>query len=160
LVYFNTYRRLFICEGPCCDEIKEIGLYIGDGEFNQLLKLQLGISFYPLPIYFSGEAGFNNRSNGYSDEFHYLAEVGYIFKNKLLLVFRTRGVESLKNENDPTVGDSFGLFANNQRYLTYGPEISYWFYPAFGISAGVEGATRGENVLSAPAFSFGIFLKR
>lgn len=145
---------------PFGDDEQEIGLYTGDGEFNQVLKLQFGYSFSPLPIFFSSEAGFNNRSNGYSDEFHYSAEVGYTFKNKFLLIFRLRGVESLKNENDPTVGGSFGLFANNQRYLSYGPEINFLINRSVGFVAGIEGATRAENVLSAPAFSFGFFLKR
>jgi len=53
-----------------------------------------------------------------------------------------------------------GLFANNQSYLSYGPEFSYIINETFGMSAGIESATQAENVLSAPAFSFGVFIRK
>ena len=145
---------------PIGDDSQTNGLLTGDGEFNQLLKLQFGYSFYPKPIYFTSEVGFNNRTGGYSDEFHYAAEIGYTFKNNIFVIFRIRGVESLKNGDGAVVGGMAGLFANNQSYLSYGPEINYTINNTFGISAGIEGATRGENVLSAPAFLFGFFVKK
>ncbi len=143
---------------PIGDDNQSSGLLTGDGEFNQLIKLQFGHSFFPTAIYFSGEAGFNNRTEGFSDEFGYAAELGYTFKNRLLFIFRLRGVESLKNGESSGVGGML-LFANNQSYLSYGPEINYMITRMLGVSAGIEGATRGENVLSAPAFSAGFFLK-
>jgi len=145
---------------PIGDDSQTNGLLTGDGEFNQLIKAQFGHSFYPKPLYFSGEFGFNNRTKGYSDEWHYAAEIGYTFSNKFLVSFKLRGVESRKNGNDTVVGGMGGLFANNQSYLSYGPEVSYIINETFGISAGIESATRAENVLSAPAFSFGVFVRR
>ena len=56
---------------PIGDDTQTNGLLTGDGELNQLLALEAGHSFYPRPIYFTGEMGVNNRMNGYSDEFHY-----------------------------------------------------------------------------------------
>ena len=145
---------------PIGDDSQTNGLLTGDGEFNQLIKAQFGHSFYPKPLYFSAEFGFNNRTKGYSDEWHYAAEIGYTFSNKFLVSFKLRGVESRKNGNDTVVGGMGGLFANNQSYLSYGPEVSYIINETFGISAGIESATRAENVLSAPAFSFGVFVRR
>lgn len=142
---------------PIGDDDQSNGLLTGDGEFNQLVKAQFGHSFYPLPIYFTAEAGFNNRTNGYSDEWHYAAEIGYTFSKKFLVSFKIRGVESRKNSNAVT---GSALFANNQSYLSYGPEINYMINEKLGLSAQVEGATNAENVLSAPAFSFGVFIKR
>ena len=144
---------------PIGDNSQPNGLLTGDGEFNQLLKAQFGHSFYPLPMYFSAEFGFNNRTKGYSDEWRYAAELGYTFNDKFLVSFKFRGVESRKNGNAVTVGAG-GLFASDQSYLSYGPEISYLINEKFGISAGIESATQAENVLSAPAFSFGIFIKK
>ncbi len=132
-------------------------LRTGDGEFNQLIKAQFGHSFHPVPLYFSSEFGFNNRTNGYSDEWHYAAEIGYTFSSRLLVSFKLRGVQSRKNGSSTTES---ALFANNQSFLSYGSEINYIFSESFGISAAVESATRAENVLSAPAFSFGIFLSK
>lgn len=145
---------------PIGDNSQTNGLFTGDGEFNQLIKAQFGHSFYPLPLYFSAEFGYNNRTNGYSDEWHYAAEIGYTFSNKFLVSFKLRGVESRKNSNSTVLGGMGGLSANNQSYLCYGPEFSYIINESFGLSAGIESATRAENVLSAPAFSFGVFVKR
>lgn len=144
---------------PIGDDTQQSGLLTGDGEFNQLFKLQFGQSLYPKPVYFSGEVGFNNRTNGYSDEFRYAAEMGYTFHNKVLAIFRIRGVESLKN-GDGALGGMVGLFANDQSYLSYGPELVYSVDRTFGVSVGIEGATRGENVLSAVAFSLGFSVNR
>ncbi len=149
----------FLLGIPLGDDSQANGLLTGDGELNQLLKLELGHSFYPAPIYFNAGIGVNNRSQGYSDEFHYSAEVGYTFNQRFLLAAKVRGIRSFKNGDDAFTGGMGGLFANNQSYLAYGPEASFFLTQKFGVSAGVEGAAFGENVLSAPVFSFGIFLQ-
>ena len=77
----------FVLGLPLGDNSQSNGLLTGDGEFNQLLKVQFGHSFYPLPLYFSTEFGFNNRTKGYSDEWYYAAEIGYTVNNKLLVSF-------------------------------------------------------------------------
>ena len=145
---------------PLGEDTPRNGLVTGDGELNQLFRLQLGHSFYPSRLYLNGQFGFNNRTKGYSDEFHYAAEVGYNTGEKSLLILHVNGVESLKNGNDTGQGGTGGLFGNNQRYLTYGPELIYSFNHTWGISLGVEGATRAQNILSAPAYSLGLFLKK
>ncbi len=144
---------------PLGDDAHENGLLTGDGEFNQIVSLGLGHSFYPAPAYVAVEAGYNNRTQGYSDEFRYGVEAGYTFqKPGLTVIGRARGLEPLRNGDDGVMGGMGGLSANNQRYLAYGVELAYTITSAIGISAGVEGATLGENVLSAPAYSTGIFL--
>lgn len=145
---------------PIGDDTQANGLLTGDGEFNQMLSLQLGHSFYPKPLYFTGEAGVNNRSNGYSDEFRYEAEVGYTFGKKLTVNFKINGVESFHNGDDAMQGGTGGLFANNQEYLAYGPGVFYNFYKNVGVNARAAFASRGQNVLARPAFFVGIFLKQ
>jgi hypothetical protein len=145
---------------PIGDDTQANGLLTGDGEFNQIFLLQLGHSFYPKPLYFTGEAGVNNRTNGYSDEFRYEAEVGYTFGEKLTVNFKINGVESFHNGDDAVQGGTGGLFANNQEYLAYGPGVFYNFYRGFGVNARAAFATRGQNVLARPAFFVGVFLKQ
>ena len=144
---------------PLGDNEQENGLYTGDGEFNQHLSAGLGYSFYPIPAYFAVEAGYNNRTQGFSDEFRFSLEAGYTIKNQVTLIARARGLEPLRNGDDGVSGGTGGLSANNQRYLAYGFEVAYQLTGTLGISASVEGATRGQNVLSAPAFSTGLYLK-
>lgn len=134
------------------------GLYTGDGEFNQHLSLGIGHSFYPAPAYASVEGGFNNRSSGFSDEIRYAAEAGYTIAQKLTLIGRLRGVEPLRNGDDSITGGTGGLYANNQRYLAYGMEMAYMLTSNLGVSFSVEGATRGQNILSAPAYQTGLFI--
>lgn len=144
---------------PLGENEQKSGLLTGDGEFNQLLALELGHSFYPLPLYFSGEVGFNNRTKGFSDELRYAAELGYTFWNRITLMMRMVGVASLKNGEDNIRGGMGGLYANNVSYLALGPSLFYQFNQRFGLTAGVDGATYGQSVLAAPSYSLGVYFK-
>ena len=145
---------------PVGDHRQANALYTGDGEFNQRLGLAIGHSFYPRAFYLSGFLGFNNRTGGFSDEWHYGAEAGYTFAGRATLILRATGVESLENGRSDSGDGNVGLFANNQRYLAFGPELSVRISDSFGVSLGVEGATRARSVLSAPAFQVGFYLAR
>lgn len=133
------------------------GISTGDGEFNQIVSLQAGHSFYPLPMYAAADIGLNNRSKGFADQVMYGGEVGYSFGTTATLIARARGVASLGN-GSASIG-SPGLFSNNQRYLSFGTEALYMATSDVGISVGVESATLARNTLSAPTFSIGIFYK-
>ena len=145
---------------PLGDDRQINGLYTGDGEFNQSISLQVGQSLYPLPAYLTGEVGINHRLKGFSEEFRYAFEAGGTIGNRLTIALHLRGVESLKNGNNALTGGTGGLAGNNIRFLSYGPEISYLVKPKVGISFGVLGAARGRNILSAPSYSFGFFIKK
>jgi hypothetical protein len=144
---------------PIGQDMQDNGLLTGDGEINQQLSLEAGHSFYPSPAYITASAGFNNRVKGYSDEVVYGLEGGYGLTPSFMLVGRVRGVASRKN-GESGLGGMGGLFANNQQYLAYGMELRYTRREAMGVALGVEGATLAENVLSAPAFHLGLFVKR
>ena len=143
---------------PLGDNSHENGLFTGDGEFNQHLSLGVGHSFYPSPAYVAVEAGYNNRTEGFSDEFRFNAEAGYTIQQKVTLIARLRGLESLDNGDDSIMGGMGGLSANNQSYLTFGFEAAYLISNRLGFSVSIESATRGQNILSAPAYSTGLFL--
>ena len=143
---------------PLGDDGHENGLFTGDGEFNQHLSLGVGHSFYPTPAYVAVQAGYNNRTQGFSDEFRFSAEAGYTVQQKVTLIARLRGLESLENGDDSIMGGMGGLSANNQSYFTFGFEAAYSITNKLGISVSVESATRGQNILSAPAYSTGLFL--
>ena len=135
-------------------------LQTGDGEFNQLLKLEASKSFYPKPMYATLMTGFNNRTKGFSEEVHYGFELGYTIKDKMLVALKVAGVESLQNGN-PTGAASNGIFSNNTEYLGVTPEVSYFLNDRLGLSAAVGFALKGERILAAPAYQFGVYwLKR
>ena len=143
---------------PFGNDTQPNGLLTGDGEFNQIVTLEAGHSFYPIPAYATASAGVNQRTQGFSDEVVYTLEAGYTVAERFTLAAKVRGVEPLRN-GDPTVGGQRGLNGNDQRYLAYGAELIYTHRDTYGLSVGVESVTRAQNVLSAAAFSAGLFVK-
>lgn len=144
---------------PIGDNKDDLFLYTGDGEFNQTLNFQFGHSFYPDPFYLSSQVGFNNRNEGYSDEFKYAAEFGYSFSEQMLIAFKIHGVETMNNGDETVFGGYAGLYANDRKYLAFGPELVYAINNSLGFSVAVESAVHTANVPSALAFSLGIYFK-
>ncbi len=157
----NTVVSASLTAGlPIGDTSQESGLYTGDGEFNQHLAIGVGHSFYPAPAWVAVQAGVNNRTGGFSDEFRYEAEAGYTIASRLTVMAKLRGVEPFRNGDANTTGGTGGLGGNNQRFLVYAFEAAFMVGDNVGLSASAAGATRAQNVLSAPAFSAGIFIRR
>lgn len=135
-------------------------LQTGDGEFNQMVQVDAGTSFnvgglYPYTNIF---VAFNNRTNGFSDEFRYGVEVGLEYKSVFALV-RVNGVHSLMNgePNFNAVGTS--LFANNAEYLAITPEIAVKATDKWGVTANVGFAAWGKLILANPTFNVGVYFK-
>lgn len=135
-------------------------LQTGDGEFNQMIQLDAGRSFkignlYP---YASVFVGFNNRTNGFSDEFRYGIEVGLDYKS-IFFVLRVNGVRSFQNgeSNFNTSGTS--LFANNAEYLAITPEIAFKLSDTWGVTANIGMAAWGKLIFANPTYSVGAYFK-
>lgn len=137
-------------------------LQTGDGEFNQLIRFDAGHGFKLFSKttgYTTVYAGFNNRTQGFSEEVRLGAETGIqLFNKKAWLIGRLDIVESLKNGESSSAINSTSIFANNTEFVSIGVEVNYYVTPKLGISAGVAGAVRGEIIAAAPSFSVGVFL--
>ena len=144
---------------PIGDDNNRLGLSTGDGEFNQIFNILYGKSFYPLPLYLTMQVGFNNHTAGFSDEIKYAAEIGYNSNPGILLALKIHGVETLENGSKNVFGGMYGLHSNNQKYLAFGPEVSYSIINSMGFAIGFESAANTANVLSAIAYSIGIYYK-
>ena len=129
-------------------------LQTGDGEFNQMLRLDIGYSFSP--FYITAGVGFNNRTKDFSDEFHANFEIGITYK-KLIAMIKTGTVQSLNNGD--AAAATTGIFSNNTEFVTAGPEVAWLFTKNFGFSAGAAFAFAGQNILAAPAYNAGFFVK-
>ena len=132
-------------------------LQSGDGEFNQMLRLEAGYGFN-FPLYANVGVAFNNRTKGFSEEFRYDVEVGYTLKEKLLLSFKAQGIHSFMN-GDPKGSGGTGIFSNNIEFFTLGPEIAYFFKKNWGLTASFRGATFGRFILADPSYEAGVFLR-
>lgn len=135
-------------------------LQTGDGEFNQMIRLDVSRSFkignqYP---YASAYVGFNNRTGGYSDEFHYGVEAG-ISLNKFIPIVRLYGINSFQNGEPNFNSEGTSLFSNNREYLAISPELSYKFSNKTGITASAGFALSGKLIFANPTYSIGVFLQ-
>ncbi len=131
-------------------------LFTGDGEFNQLAKINVGTG--ATRWWTQGGIGFNNRTKNNSDEIRYDLELGYKFLDeRLLAMLKISGIQSLNN--GAGFGAATGLYSNNVEYTGIGPEVLYYLNRSkkYGISGRVAGALGARNVLAAPSFSMGAF---
>lgn len=133
-------------------------LQTGDGEFNQMLSIDASRSFSirGLNAYATLTAGFNNRTEGFSDEFRFGAETGLIV-GKWIGVLRINGIQSLHNGDDNFNSNGTSLFGNNVSYVAFSPEIGYKVTEKIGVSAGYSTAFSGELILARPSFTIGVF---
>ena len=131
-------------------------LQTGDGEFNQMIKFDASYSFYPKPVYVSVYAAYNNRPNSFSDEVRYGAEVGVTLK-KFIPIFKLNVVQSLYNGSAEEAQN--GIFSNNTEYVSPTLELNYQFTDKTGISGSGGFAFAGKNILAAPNWSLGLYLK-
>lgn len=132
-------------------------LQTGDGEFNQMATIEASKSFSSINAYGTLLLAFNNRTNNFSDEFRYGAEVGISF-GKFTALTRLYAVESLNNGDDSIV-PSNGVFSNNMEFVSLAPELIYNFSDNIGFSANAAFALSGARILASTAYSFGLFLK-
>ncbi len=128
-------------------------LQTGDGEFNQLFGLDFSTStgafFHTLSL------GFNNRTQGFSEEVRFGYEVGWKGE-KWIVISKFRGIQSLLNGTSTEGGGS--IFSNNLEYNMVSLEVARMLTKKLGVSA--EGAMplSGRSVLNAPMFGVGVFL--
>ena len=128
----------------------------GDGEFNQMISFDLGRGFSN-GVYWSSMLGFNNRTEGFTDEVRYSLEGG-ISKGSFTALLRFYGIKPVSQSGAGSSADN-GLFANRIEYLSFTPEIIYTHKDRFGVSASAGGVLYARRILAAPNLSFGGFIK-
>ncbi len=138
-------------------------LQTGDGEFNQVLQFDASTSFRlgKSNAYANVYAGYNNRTNGFSDEVHFGAEAGVSFlkKNRLTAIFRMIGIRSMRNGNLNDGINNTSIFANNSEFVSLSPELAYQLDDNWGISASYASAISGKIIFANPSYSVGVFYK-
>ncbi len=131
-------------------------LQTGDGEFNQMIRIDASHSFHPLPLYASVYAAFNNRTESFSDEVRFGLELGATFK-KFIPIFKLDVVQSLENGDGSAAQN--GVFSNNTEYISPSIELNYQLTDKIGISGSGGFAVAGQNILASPNYGLGIYLK-
>ncbi len=133
-------------------------LATGDGEWNQMLRLLIGSSYKigKQNMYWKGYAGFNHRTKGFSNEYRLGLETGATVGQ----IFALARVGSTQFFNDEEGGIVSGNFLNrNYERVNIGAEVTYYFAPKFGVSAGYNHILSGRNIINAPAITYGLIHK-
>ncbi len=144
---------------PLGDSGQGVVLWTGDGEFNQHFSLQVGHSLYPVPGYLKAEIGYNNRessddpSNEFADQLRYSLEAGYTIADRVGITLSIRGIEALDRADDEFHP------RNDVEYMSFGPQVDFYVTPDVGITASMSRYTRAHNMLDAPSWEFGVFMK-
>ncbi len=132
-------------------------LQTGDGEFNQMIRVDASGGLPNMPMWLSGYVAFNNRTQGFSDEFRYGGEVGYTFKKKFTTILKLNAVKSLLN-GDAQASEN-GIFSNNTEYISPALELAYDIKPNWGVTASGAFAVAGKNILASPMWGVGVYFK-
>ncbi|MEK9612823.1 MAG: hypothetical protein VW080_02720 [Flavobacteriaceae bacterium] len=133
----------------------------GDGEFNQLLQLNLGKSYAigSQDFYFKTYVGFNNRTQGFSDEVRLYGETGtQLFQSKILILSRLQWIRPLYNGILDASNANGAIFANNIESFVLGGELAWSIQPKWGFSLGFTTPIYGKVIYNASSFSGGAFL--
>ena len=139
------------------DPKEMLRLQTGTEDFQQALHTDIGISFWP--AYAAAGVAFNNRNEGFADEFKW-----YVSGGVSLLVFSVHahvsGINALGNATRSGNPDQlYSTFLNNKSYLAYGGSIDWNILPILGVSIGTDLAAGGENILAGPSIYGAAFLK-
>ena len=136
-------------------------LQTGDGEFNQLVQLDLSRSFRvgPINAYANVYLGFNNRTNDFSGEVRTGGEVGAsVIKGRIWAILRLDMVESLQDGAESTnASNGATIFANNTEYAAYTYEVAVYATKKVGISASYASVFDASLIFAAPSYSLGFF---
>lgn len=130
-------------------------LQTGDGEFNQLVKLESGHSLGN-GFYASSFLGFNFRSKGFSEEIRFGGEVGHV-SDQLIGILKFQSISSLKN-GDNTAEANADFFNNNMELFSVAPEVAVRFSERFGMSINYTVYLSGKKTLASPNTTIGVYL--
>lgn len=132
-------------------------LQTGDGEFNQMIRVDLS---RPLgdKAWMSLYAGFNHRTNDFSDEYRLGAEIGSKLGQHFFAIAKVDIVQSFFNgDADPSQGAT--LFSNNTEFISPSLELAYELKNEIGFTLSAAGAFAGRNILAAPNYGVGVYKK-
>ncbi len=133
---------------------------LGNGVPTAEGTLLVGKSFYPVPIYVSGQAGFRyrgDRSTGpdYPPEIPFFVEVGYGPADWVWLRGVFNGIWGLGN---PEAIDTLCFTPSTQRFVQVGPSVIFTIADHYQINADYTYAPWGINTLQSHQVSVGFAL--
>jgi hypothetical protein len=130
---------------------------LGNGETDFDAKFLLGMSFYPIPAYATGDIGYRFRGGEFVDELQYNFEAGYTVFSKFLLKFMLNGIRHIQNAEGESNLFGFPLEEDRTRV---GGGVIYLLSKNVEIEADYLDTTAGLNIPKTKEFFVGVAWKR
>ncbi|KAA3599278.1 MAG: hypothetical protein DWQ06_10185 [Calditrichaeota bacterium] len=136
---------------------KNDALALGNGNYANHSKIQLGASLYPLPVYLTGDFGYKIYSGSdMNNEMIYGFEIGFsyqnlLFKNSLDGIQNSKDISSMGSNSSGIVTSS-----GNQNSLKWSSGLIFEFKENMQLNLDFSRTLRGENTLAYNSFSLGI----
>jgi protein XagA len=147
------YLMLSFPFGKKQDVGTETDLQTGDGEFNQILGVEVRYKIEKRNIELLTFGAINNRTEHYSDEIRFGAQAGYSWK-KINLKISLDVIESLFNDTAPVSLNS--IFSNHLEVVSPGVTTAYNIRNNFWVYGSYSFVAYGRNILDAPAIGLGV----
>lgn len=134
---------------------------LGNGVYEVDMRLLVGKSFYPFPMYVSGEGGYRYRGQrttslgtevDFEDELPYMLEIGYSVIDWILVRGVINGVYGLGN---PQSLDIFSLTPTAQSYTKIGPSVIATLGERYQVNIDYMYTVAGINTVKSHDLSLG-----
>ncbi len=132
-------------------------LFTGDGEFNQLFRVDASVPFGTKKIggYATAYLGYNNRNEPFSPEVHYGFEAGVsTAESRLWLIGRLLGIHAADDE----AREFSNGFTQSMSFTNFMVEAAFYMDEEIGFSVSYTGSVSGNVLLVAPQYTVGLFM--
>lgn len=130
---------------------------LGNGETDLDVRLSLGASLYPIPVYMTGDVGYRQRGGEFIDEIHFIFEAGYTIWERYLMRILTTGIRNVKESE----GESNLLgFPLAQEQFRLGGGVIYKLSQQLEIDVTFLNTISGNNIPKANELFVGIAFKK
>ncbi len=129
---------------------------LGTGKFDVEARLLLSRSLYPLPLYFSAEAGYRKRGGVYSDQVPYVAEVGATPHEKLFVKAFLSGANTRSNEDRGNIGVVGLAQVSEGDFRKVGAQIAVGITESLWMDILYERIVDGENIGAGTTWGIGL----
>ncbi len=135
-------------------------LSTGDGEFNQMIKLEAGSRdrSFDKDIWWTVYTGINNRTLQYAEEFVFGAAGGrQLIQEKLAISVSLDGIKAIGDSNGAKNINPQSLFSNFRELLNITPQLGFQIHPSLQARIEMGIPISGRNIFTNPSFGLSLF---
>ncbi len=137
-------------------------LNTGDGEFNQMIKLEVGEPYQSFDdvIWWELYTGVNHRTRQNAEEFVFGAEAGMqVIREKLDFAIQVDGIKAFGNSAGAVNINAQSLFSNFRERLVVTPRVGFQVFQNLEVRIETAIPITGRNYFANPTFGISLYLQ-